>query len=172
LELATLKDKEVEFALASKPTNPKDIIGSDKLPLGLIPGATKAYLSIGHLEGDLKYGRVNWREAGVRTTIYLDALERHIEKFKAGEWEDPVTKIPHLANALACISIIIDAAHAGKLEDDRPKPNTGYVLDSLPKVLTVPQLIDSFSEKVKHLKSLFGAAKPTDYFISGPKERE
>jgi hypothetical protein len=158
--------------LAGKPSNPKDIIGSDKLPLDLVPGTTKAYLALGHMEGHLKYGLVNWREAGVRPSIYLAALERHIEKFKAGEWEDPVTQVPHLANALACVSIMVDAAHSGKLEDDRPKPNGGYVVGSLPEVTTLPKLIDSFSQKVKHLKNLFGGSRPTDYFIDGAKERE
>lgn len=158
--------------MADKPSNPKDIIGSDKLPLGLVPGITKAYLAIGHLEGDLKYGRVNWREAGVRTSIYIDALERHIEKFKAGEWDDELTTVPHLANALACISIIIDAAHAGKLEDDRSKPNTGHIQNALPAIMSVPKLIDSFSQKVKTLKNLFKDKKPIDYFMAGPKPRE
>ena len=167
-----LTPEEVAFALADKPTNPKDIIGSDKLPLSLPPGTTRAYLTLGHLEGDIKYGRRNWVHAGVRTSIYTDALERHIEKFKAGEWEDPVTKIPHLANALACISIIIDSAHAGVLEDDRPVPNTGPVENALPKVMSVPELVDSFSEKVKHLKTLFSDNKPVDYLIGGPKQRE
>src|ERR1043165_4084176 len=105
----------------TKQSNPKDIIGSDKVPMGLVPAVTMAYLALGHLEGDLKYGRTNWREAGVRTMIYVDACLRHIEKFKDGEWEDPTTKVPHLANALACLSIIIDAHHTGKLTDDRPK---------------------------------------------------
>ncbi len=143
----------------SKDTNPKDIIGSDKVPMGLVPGTTKAYLAIAHLEGDLKYGRSNWREAGVRTSIYLDALDRHIEKFKAGEWEDPTTHVPHLANALACISIIVDAYECGKLNDDRPK--------SAP----VPEVIDRLSGTVKHLKKLFGSSKPIDQFIDGPKQR-
>ena len=143
----------------SKPTNPKDLIGSDKLPLDLVPGTTKAYLTLGHLEGHLKYGLVNWREAGVKTSIYLGALDRHIEKFKNGQWEDPATLVPHLANAITCLSIIIDAYECGKLIDDRPK--------SAP----VAELIDKFSDKVKHLKKLFGDKKPIDYFISGPKER-
>jgi hypothetical protein len=163
----------LEETLAPKDSNPKDIIGSTKLPLGLIPGTTKAYLALGHLEGHIKYGLVNFRDAGVRCSIYLDALERHIEKFKSGEWEDPHTKVPHLANALACISIIIDAAHCGKLTDDRPKPIEGFKTEGLlPKVTSLPDLIDSFSEKVVHLYSLFKASKPIDYFIGGPKQRE
>ena len=145
----------------SKPTNPKDLIGTDKLPLSLVPGTTKAYLALGHLEGHLKYGLVNWREAGVKVSIYQAALERHMSKFfDGGEWEDPETRVPHLANALACLSIIVDAYESGKLIDDRPK--------SAP----VPELIDRFSEKVKHLRKLFGDKKPIDYFYAGPKQRE
>src|SRR5690348_5848471 len=115
-----------EYDMAEKPSNPKDVIGSNKLPLGLVPTVTKALCTLGHMEGHLKYGLVNWREAGVRMSIYIDALERHIEKLKGGEWADPVTRVPHLANALACLSIIADAAYSGKLIDDRPKPTDGY----------------------------------------------
>lgn len=143
----------------TKPSNPKDIIGSDKVPLGLVPAVTMAYLAVGHLEGDLKYGRANWRETGVRTMIYVDACLRHIEKFKEGEWEDDTTHVPHLANALACLSIIIDAHHAGKLNDDRPKSTPASAV------------IDNMGEVVKHLKGLHGTMKPTDYLINGPVER-
>ena len=162
----------LEETLMDKPTNPKDMIGITKVPMSLPPETTLAYLAIGHLEGDLKYGRVNWREAGVRTSVYLDALQRHLLKFKSGEWEDPHTKVPHLANALACISIIIDSAYSGKLTDDRPQPVDGVKENALPTPMSAADLIDSFSEKVQHLQRLFGEKKPTDYFIGGPKERE
>lgn len=143
-----------------KPSNPKDLIGSTKVPMGLVPPVTTAYCAIGHLEGDLKYGRANWREAGVRTMIYLDAAKRHLDKFRDGEWADPETKVPHLANALACISIILDAYHCDKLIDDRPKG------------VNSAKVIDSLSEVVKHLIDMHKDKKPTDYFIDGPKERE
>lgn len=146
--------------MAGKPSNPKDIIGSDKVPMSLVPPVTMAYLAVGHLEGDLKYGRVNWREAGVRTSIYLDALLRHVEKFRDGEWADSVTGVPHLANALCCLSIIIDAHHAGKLVDDRPKAASSS------------EVIDELSGVVKNLKTLYADKKPVDYFIDGPKQRE
>jgi hypothetical protein len=161
-----------EYDLADKPTNPKDIIGSNKLPLGLVPTVTRALCSLGHLEGHLKYGMVNWREAGVNFNIYSDALERHMEKLKGGEWADPVSRVPHLGNILACASILADSAYAGKLNDNRPKPANGYIHNSLPPVMSAAELIDSLSEIVVHLKSLYGDKKPTDYFIDGPKERE
>ena len=77
-----------------------------------------------------------------------------------GEEEDPDTGVPHLANAITCLSIIIDAKECGKLVDDRPK--------SAP----VSGLFERFSIKLMHLKALFGHKRPTDYFITGPKERE
>lgn len=143
-----------------KPTNPKDIIGSTKVPLGLVPPITMAYLALGHLEGDLKYGRVNWREAGVKFSIYLDAMLRHIGKLRDGEWADEITKVPHIANILCCNSIIVDAYHMGKLIDDRPKANPATT-----------EVIDSLSSVVTNLQDLFKDKKPTDYFIGGPKER-
>lgn len=109
----------------SKPSNPKDIIGATKLPMHLVPDITKAYLALGHGEGMLKYGLVNWRAVGVRASIYLAALARHIAKWTEGEESDPTTKVPHLASALACLSILVDAIHAGKLVDDRPLSNPG-----------------------------------------------
>lgn len=155
-----MEEKQLELPFDVKPSNPKDLIGSAKVPLGLVPGVTMAYLSVGHLEGDLKYGRVNWREAGVRTMIYIDACLRHIEKFKEGEWTDPKTTVPHLASALACLSIIVDAYHVGKLVDDRPK--------SAP----ASEVIDQMSAIVEHLKQLHSDNKPVDYFIDGPRQRE
>ncbi len=144
----------------SKPTNPKDLIGSNKLPLSLVPETSRAYQALGHLEGHLKYGLVNWREMGVRASVYLDALERHIGKWKNGEWADPVTKVPHLGNALACLGIIVDAYECGKLIDDRPKQ------------APVAEMIDRMSENVQHLKKLFGDKNPIHYTINGPVQYE
>lgn len=146
----------------TKPSNPKDLIGSDKLPLGLVPTVTLAYGALGHLEGHLKYGLVNWREAGVRTSIYTDAMKRHLQKFSdAGEWADKKTRVPHLGSIIACCGIILDAYHAGKLIDDRPLPNEA-----------VSDLIDSLGETVKHLKALFADSNPIHYTIAGPVQRE
>lgn len=155
-----------------KPSNPKDIIGSNKLPLDLVPTVTRALLTLGHLEGHIKYGLVNWREAGVNFNIYTGALERHVEKLKGGEWADKTTRVPHIGNALACLSIIADAAYSGKLNDNRPKPTNGYQESGLPPIMSAAEIIDSFGEIVVHLKALYGDKRPTDYFISGAKERE
>lgn len=143
-----------------KASNPKDIVGSTKVPMGLVPPITTAYLGLAHLEGDLKYGRANWREAGIRAMIYVDACLRHIGKWRDGEEADPETHVPHLANALTCLSIIVDAQHSGKMIDDRPISEP------------TAKAIDDLSGVVKHLSELHKDKKPVDYFITGAKQRE
>lgn len=106
-----------------KPSNPKDAIAGNKLPLHLISPIVKAYQAISHYLGNVKYGAWNWRGAGARASVYRAALERHIDAWWEGEDYDPVDGTPHLANALACINILIDAKHVGKLIDDRPPSN-------------------------------------------------
>jgi hypothetical protein len=61
--------------LSCKDTNPKDAVGSDKLPLHLWPESATMYGCLGLLEGMSKYGRSNWRAAGVRASIYYDACK-------------------------------------------------------------------------------------------------
>lgn len=104
----------------SKPSNPKDLIGSTKLPLNLVPDTLAIAASMAFAEGASKYGAYNWRAAGVRASIYVAAARRHLDKFWNGENVDPDTKVPHLASAIACFAIILDADLCGKLNDDRP----------------------------------------------------
>jgi len=103
----------------SKPTNPKDAIGSDKIPLHLWPTTATALGSMALLDGACKYGRTNYRAIGVRASIYYDAAMRHLSKWFEGENIDPESGVPHLGHALACLAILVDAQAAGKLNDDR-----------------------------------------------------
>lgn len=109
-----------------KPTNPKDALGSDKLPLHLWPTTATALGCLGLLDGALKYGRSNWRVMGVRASIYYDAARRHLDAWFEGEECDPDSRLHHLAHALACIAILVDAEAVGKLHDDRMVNGTGY----------------------------------------------
>ena len=102
-----------------KASNPKDVIGSGKAPLSLVPASLRAGAAMAFMEGALKYGRFNWRLAGVRASIYYDALNRHMDAWFNGEETDPGSGLPHLYKAAACIAILIDAVEIGKLVDDR-----------------------------------------------------
>lgn len=101
-----------------KPSNPKDIVGSDKLPVHLWPTTATMMGCLGLMDG-LKYGRSNYRSIGVRASIYFDALIRHAYAWFEGEECDPDSGLPHLSHALACLAIIVDADAAGKMTDDR-----------------------------------------------------
>jgi len=142
----------------TKPSNPKDAIGSTKLPMHLIPGTALAHLSLAFLEGALKYGKFNWRVAGVRASIYLDAMKRHIEKWENGDDCDPETLVNHLSSVMACCAIVLDASLCGKLTDDRP-----------PKA-PVGGLIDALAVNVKHLQDLFAGHSPHHHTITDNSE--
>jgi len=137
----------------SKATNPKDSIGSTKLTPSLVPSTMVAFASLGMLEGACKYGRYNYRIAGVRASIYHDALWRHIAAWWNGEDFDPESGIPHLASALSCIAIILDADVLGMLTDDRPP--------------TAPtgDLIRRLNQEVPRIKELFAEYDPQQYTI-------
>lgn len=109
-----------EEAAPTKLSNPKDSIGDTKVPMWLLSTVAKAEWALAQFAGMLKYGAWNWRVAGVRTSVYLSAMERHLEAYKGGEELDPVDGTLHLANIMACCAILIDAKAAGKLNDDRP----------------------------------------------------
>ena len=103
--------------------NPKDILARHKVALGLLPGAGKIYGALAMNEGIKKgYGPYNWRGKGVLHTVYLDAIERHLDAVRDGQWLDPESKIPHLGHIIASASIILDANSIGKLIDDLPLP--------------------------------------------------
>lgn len=132
----------------TKPTNPKDAIGSTKLPLNLVPDTLVAYATLAFAEGASKYGSYNWRVAGVRSSIYRAALQRHLMKWWNGEEVDPATGVPHLASVIACAGIVLDATLAGKITDDRP-----------PKV-PMGELIDSLEPKIKALYEMHKDKNP------------
>lgn len=119
------QSKESSAAPAVKPSNPKDNVGSTKLPFHLWPETATALGCLGLLDGELKYGRSNFRAVGVRASIYVDACRRHLAAWFEGESVDPDSGVPHLGHALACLAILVEAEAAGNLNDDRMFP-TNY----------------------------------------------
>ena len=141
-----------------KPSNPKDVIGSTKLPLHLVPDSLAVYAAMGFAEGDAKYGMYNFRGVGVRASIYLDAAERHLKKWKNGEWADKKTKVPHLASLAACVSILIDAHCQGNMTDDRPFPQD------------MDDQITKAEEIVAHVREMHKDKNPHRWTIADAKE--
>ena len=109
----------------SNPLNPKDAIANGKIPMHLWPSTATAMGSLALLYGARLYGRSNWREAGVRASVYVSACQRHLAAWFENEDTDKDSGLPHLGHALACLAILVDADAAGKLTDDRQYPG-GY----------------------------------------------
>lgn len=136
-----------------KPTNPKDAIGSDKMPLHLWPETATIMGCLGCLDGMLKYGRANWRDAGIKASIYVDALKRHVDRWFEGEDIDEDSGLPHECHMLACIAIIVDAKAAGRFIDDRQYPG-GFVA-----------LLKEMTPHVKRLKEKHANKDPHHFTI-------
>lgn len=103
-----------------KPTNPKDAIGIRKAPLSTVPMGVIVEMGVGMLEGTCKYGRHNYRCAGVRSSVYFDALMRHMIAWWEGEDIDPDSGLSHVTKALCTLAVLRDAQMQDMLTDDRP----------------------------------------------------
>jgi hypothetical protein len=106
--------------------NPKDLIGTKKPPLGLVPTAGIIHEAMAMKDGAAKYGPYNWRENGkaVKYSVYHNAALRHIYAAFDGEECASDSGADHLGHARACLGIILDARECGMLIDDRPKPGS------------------------------------------------
>lgn len=124
--------------------NPKDKVGSSKVPMNMLPEAAIVHGSLAMLEGALKYGKKNYRHYPVKASVYLDAIERHKEKYASGEDADKTTRVKHLGSIIAGASILLDAELHGTLIDDRDYSDK------------VSGMIDQTAEIVQHLQSIYG----------------
>lgn len=110
----------------TKPTNPKDSIGIRKAPMSTVPSGVMAEIGVAMLEGSAKYGRHNYREAGVRASVYYDALMRHIIDWWEGEDIDPDSQMSHVTKAITTLVVLRDAMMQDMLEDDRPPKSKAF----------------------------------------------
>ena len=134
----------------TKPSNPKDVIGSTKPPLHHIPCGPLFQIGGALLSGACKYGAHNWRVVGVRSDVYYDAMLRHVMQWWEGEELDPESGMPHLAHAAACCIILLDAAAQHKLTDNRPPKGNNpslAVADQVKAILAnYPNPVEPFTE--------------------------
>ena len=89
------------------------------------------------LHGDFKYGRFNWRETGVRGSIYFDAFIRHVFAWYEGEDEDPESGLHHIAHAITGLAVLRDSMMRGNWIDDRPEPTPNIVSELNEKAIKI-----------------------------------
>lgn len=127
----------------TKDTNPKDAVGVTKAPLSVLPMQVVYEAALGMYEGALKYGAFNYRIAGVRASVYYDAVQRHMNQWWEGEDIDPDSGLSHVTKAITTLMVLRDAMLNDKFNDDRP-----------PKVLD-QSWMKNYNEKVKQLQAKY-----------------
>lgn len=132
----------------TKETNPKEPIGVKKVSLSVVPTAVLMEVSVAMLEGAIKYGRHNYREAGGRASIYYDATMRHLNKWwELGEDIDPDSKLHHITKAISSLMVLRDVMIQNKFVDDRPPAS---LLDYKSLEAIAADLVQNASPDVKH----------------------
>ncbi len=125
-EIAEVGEPFAEYIFDGNPmgkdSNPKEAFGTRKAGTSCIPTQVKYELGLAMLEGALKYGRHNYRIAGVRGSTYYDACGRHMDDWWEGEDLDPKSgaKLHHIVKAMAGLAVLRDSIIAGNWTDDRP----------------------------------------------------
>lgn len=111
--------------------NPKTALGIKKPPFAAIPPVAIVLLGQAMRVGEERYGLMNWREKTVSSSVYYNAMLRHLFAWWDGEDRAADSNLHHLAHVMACCSILLDAASLAKLNDDRPiKGLAGAVIDA------------------------------------------
>lgn len=105
----------------AKASNPKDAVGTAKVPLlSVLPLRVLSGLALALLEGARKYGRHNYRACGVRASVYVDAVGRHVAAWYEGQDTDPDSGLSHIDKAIASLVVLRDSMYQGNWVDDRP----------------------------------------------------
>jgi hypothetical protein len=110
--------------MTSKDTNPKDAVGTKKVPISTVPCGPLLEVGLAMLEGARKYGRHNYRVAGVRASVYYDAvIGRHLMPWYEGQDTDPDSGLSHITKAIAGLIVLRDSMLSDNWIDDRPINN-------------------------------------------------
>lgn len=139
--------------MSTKDTNPKDAVGTKKWrQYCTVPTTIIWELGVAMLEGARKYGRHNYRVAGVRASVYIDAAKGHIDQWWEGEDIDAESGLSHITKAMASLAVLRDAMINDMVTDDRPpKCNLNRVRDEMQKAVEgiferFPDAVEPFTE--------------------------
>ncbi len=131
--------------MTEKQTNPKDIVGTRKAPMSTVPTQVMAEVGVAMLEGACKYGRHNYRVAGVRASVYYDATSRHLSAWwDMGQDIDPDSGLSHITKAIASLTVLRDAMINGMCTDDRPPSVKDFYAELNEKAAAI---IDKYADK-------------------------
>ena len=111
------EDKNVKLV----DTNLKTAAAAKKARLSDVPPVALFALGAAMSDGATKYGRFNFRETGSTSSVFYDAMMRHLTDWYSGEDFADDSKVNHLGHIMASCAILLDCQLHGKLNDDRMK---------------------------------------------------
>jgi len=99
--------------------NLKTLAALNKPRMSDVPPIALYALGAAMSDGKDKYGRFNWRETGATSSVFYDAMMRHLADWYNGEDYAGDSNISHLGHIMASCAIILDSQAQLSLNDDR-----------------------------------------------------
>ena len=120
--------------------NPKTVHGVSKPGIEGVPPAPLFMVGEVMRLGIRKYGLTNWRHEPITASVYYNAAMRHVFSWWDGQNNDLESGQPHLAHAVACLLILMDAKLTHDLNDDRPSAGLtpGYLAVATRRLESAP----------------------------------
>lgn len=106
------------------PVDPKQSQAVKKMNFESIPISLLLHAQPGNQNGADKYGIWNWLklpDGSMSMNTYLNALQRHLLLFRAGQDYTSDTNIHNLDSMISGLAVVRDAMLFGKVNDDRVK---------------------------------------------------
>lgn len=120
IRIKTQEDEDAQIPAV----DPKQAAGNSKMGFDAIPITLMIQASKTAQNGADKYGMWNWLELDNETmslSTYLNAIQRHLLLYKAGQDNASDSGLHHLEHILIGVGVVRDAMLFGKVKDDRIK---------------------------------------------------
>lgn len=107
-----------------KAIDPKQSCASKKIQFDAVPISLLLHAVPGNSDGADKYGIWNWLklpDGTMSLNTYLNALQRHLLLFRAGQDYTSDSKIHNLKSMVAGLAVVLDGLLFDKVHDDRVK---------------------------------------------------
>ncbi len=111
--------------------DPKQVQAIKKLRFDSVPITLRVLAAPANQSGADKYGLWNWLELednSMSLSTYLNALDRHLILFRAGQDYTSDTNIHNLDSMIAGLAVVRDAMIFGKVNDDRVKLSAEQII--------------------------------------------
>lgn len=110
--------------MPKKKVDPKQSQAIKKMSFNAVPISLLLHAQPGNQNGADKYGVYNWlalEDGSMSMNTYLNALQRHLLLFRAGQDNTSDTNIHNLDSMISGLAVLRDAMLFGKVMDDRVK---------------------------------------------------